>query len=104
MTRLELLRRSEGLAQAVLGDKILYKPVIISQLQQLQLTPGTVGKQLRCALEGYFSESLESLLQPFERVPPLRATRIGISDGHNEKPGSQVDDSCGQIKSRQASG
>jgi hypothetical protein len=104
MTRLELLRRSEGLTQAALGDKILYSPMVISQLERLQLTPETVGKRLRRALEDYFSESLESLLQPIEGVPPLRARQVMLSNGDNEKPSSQADDPCGQTKTRQAGG
>lgn len=62
MSRLEFLRRTKGLSQGSLGDRIYYSGSAICRLERNRPNPATVGRRLRVALEGFFGEPLEHLL------------------------------------------
>lgn len=64
MTRMEYLRRVQGLSQTELGKRVLYSRSVLSKLEQKQLDP--VHPRLKRALEDYFRTSLECLLDDME--------------------------------------
>lgn len=66
MTRLEYRRRLEGLTQEALGAKILYGRNTISRLERDRPSRDDVHIRVRTALETYFGESFEALMQPVQ--------------------------------------
>lgn len=66
MKVLELNRRTKGLSQAELAERILYSRSVISRLESGTLSPQDVHPRLRKALESYFNKPLEELLRPVE--------------------------------------
>ena len=63
MTRLEFLRRKQGLSQEGLGGVILYSRHTVQLVESGKLAAANVNRRLRKALEDHFGESLESLTQ-----------------------------------------
>ena len=70
MTRLEFRRRAQGLSQEELGTKILYNRNLISRLERERPTSEFVNKRVRAALESYFGESFERLMQTVKDPRP----------------------------------
>jgi len=64
MTRLELHRRTLGLSQSDLAAKIHYSAPVISRLENGALTSKQTNIRLKLALEEFFKESFEALMQP----------------------------------------
>lgn len=64
LTRLEFLRRARGMTQADLGRAILYSRSMISVLEHTRPAPDTVSPRLKAALEVFFGESFEALMEP----------------------------------------
>jgi len=62
MTELEFRRRSLGLSQSALGQRILYSKAMVSNMEKNSPSPNTVHPRLRAALENFFEVPLEQLL------------------------------------------
>jgi len=74
MTRLEFLRRKQGLSQTELGERILYSRNIVSGLECGRIASEAINSRLKAALESYFGESLDVLLAPVGDALPLSET------------------------------
>jgi|GEM_PF-1570965 len=70
MTELEFRRRSLGLSQSALGQRIIYSKAVISNIEKNSPSPNTIHPRLRAALENFFGLPLEKLLAEVTRASP----------------------------------